>query len=125
MSAELKVSISASLTKGTYKDSFQPAQISVDVATQAAASGVQNIGTAEEDLVIGDVGSTGGWVFLQNLDAANYITYGPKSGGAMVAFGKILAGEFAAFRVVTGTSTPIRLQANTAACNLKFWVIAN
>ena len=75
-----------------------------------------SVGTSEEDLSVGDVGTVG-WLFLRNLDSSNYVVFGPKSGGAMVAFGRLKAGEVAALRVSSGVT--LRWQANTAAVKVQ------
>lgn len=91
--------------------------------TQAAIGGhgpVLSIGTSEEDFPVGDV-TVLGWLYLKNLDSTNYVTYGPKSGGAMVAFGRLEAGESALLRLEPGIT--IRGLANTAACKVKMLLL--
>ena len=50
---------------------------------------------------------------MRNLDATNYVQYGPKSSGSMVAVGRIEAGEIHAFRLEPGIT--LRWVANTSA----------
>lgn len=112
MANEITVNIYGACTNGKYSTEFKPGQLQFTQTTQGAQSGIVSVGTSEEDMGVGDV-ATNGWLFIRNLDTANYVVYGPKSGGAMVAFGRIRAGEVAAFRLSAGVT--LRWQANTAA----------
>ena len=56
---------------------------------------------------------------IVNTDSTNYVQYGPKSGGAMVPFNKILAGQSHG-PMYLDDSVTIRAKANTAAVRLKF-----
>lgn len=82
--------------------------------------GMVSIGTSEEDIVTTDI-STLGWCFIKNLDPTNFIKYGPKSGGSMIEFGKLKAGEAAVFRLMTGIT--IRAVADTAACKVQILIL--
>lgn len=86
---------------GNLKAAFQPGVLQVDQAVGVIYGPVVIVGTSEEDLLIGDI-ATLGYVFLRNLDAANFVTYGPKSGGSMIPFGRIKAGEIAMLRLEPG-----------------------
>lgn len=116
MANELQLAISATLTNGYLSEVFNPGTIQVTQTTLGSYAPVVSVGTSEEDMLAGDVGTLG-YLFIRNLDAANYVTYGPKSGGAMVAFGRIKAGEAAAIRLEPGIT--LRWQANTAAVKVK------
>lgn len=116
MANELKVNVGATLTNGSLKETFAPGTQSITQTTQGSHAPTVSVGTSEEDLSVGDVGTLG-WLFLTNLDSTNYVTYGPKSGGSMVAFGRIRAGESVALRLEPGIT--LRLQANTGACKVK------
>lgn len=120
MADELKVTIQATLTNGYLKESINPGQQSLTQAAVGSHCPVVSVGTSEEDLSTGDI-STLGWLFITNLDTANYVTYGPKSGGSMVAFGRIESGETHAVRLSPGIT--LRWQANTAAVKVKVWVL--
>lgn len=113
MSNTLSINVSVTATLGGFRDTFSPGAITVVPSTVGAHCPIVTVGTSEEDLDVGDVGaSTQGYIVLQNLDAANYVTYGPKSGGAMVAMGRIKAGEVAILRLEP--SAVLRWAANTA-----------
>lgn len=114
MADELKIAVQANLANGFFKDQFNPGQISI---TQNAIGGhrpVVSVGTSEEDLTVGDVGVLG-WLILRSLEPAggNYVQWGPKSGGSMVAVGRLKPGEVAALRLEPGIT--LRWVANTAA----------
>lgn len=65
--------------------------------------------------------ATPGFLFLQNLDATNYVTYGILSGGVLYALGKIEAGEMAFFRMNPGIT--FAMLANTAAVNINYLLL--
>lgn len=80
------------------------------------ASGVQTIGAgAEETLSLGDVTSVG-LVIIKNMDDTNYVDYGSVT--AQRGF-KCIAGAFA---VVQPVNNNIFIKANTAACNVRYWI---
>lgn len=116
MANELKISLSATLNNGFLQESFSPGSLSVDQAVRGSHASTVSVGTSEEDLPVGDV-ATLGYLFLRNIDTTNYVTYGPKSGGSMVAFGRIRAGEVAMIRLEPGIT--LRWIANTAAVKVK------
>lgn len=88
-----------------------------DQATAGGANpGTVNVGTSEEAISLGDI-TTNGWALIKNLDSTNYVTWGPESGGAMVALGRLEAGEVALLRL-TPSALTLRMQANTAACDV-------
>lgn len=66
--------------------------------------------TGEEDLGLGDL-STPGVFAVKNLTVApstTYVRYGPKSGGSMVPFGKLLAGQTHLVYLATGVTVRVR-----------------
>lgn len=119
MANELSLTISLSevknniTTERSFSDQF-------DVAGDALISAVQNIGTADETLSLGDVSAIG-FIFLRNADATNYVEIGYTSG---TYFGKLLAGEYCVLRAGAGL-TAIHAKANTAAINLDYVVFSN
>jgi len=121
MSNEIKIRLSATLDNGSLHDSVTGlGQVNVDQANPGRGGHLQTIGTSEEDIDLGDI-SVAGYCFLRNTDAMNFVTYGPKSGGSMVDFGKLKPGEPAFLRLAP--SLIIRAQADTAAVKLdvKVW----
>lgn len=114
MADELKLTLQASLVNGYFKDTFAPGQIAI---TQNAIGGhrpIVIVGTGEEDLSVGDV-TTNGWLLIRSLEPAggNYVQFGPKSGGSMVAVGRLKPGEIACLRLEPGVT--LRWVANTAS----------
>ena len=121
MANEIKINISATLLNGFQKDQFNPGQISVDQAAEGRGGHVQTIGTSQEVVDFGDIG-TSGYIMLRNLDDTNYVRYGPTSDAATIElFGKLKPGEVACFRLEPGIV--MRAQANVASVKLdvKLW----
>lgn len=115
MADEIRVSASFNISKGNFKQNFPLGPVVDDqTGTGGGAPGTVSIGTSEEDISFGDI--VPGYVIIQNNDATNYVTYGPKSAGAMVLFGRINPGQFAIFYL--GSGVTIRAIANTAAVEL-------
>jgi hypothetical protein len=115
------VSLTVILNNGGLKDTVQDSA-QFTQTTVGAHRPVLSIGTAEEDLPVGDVG-TNGYAYLKNLDSTNYVTYGPKSAGAMVALGRLKPGEFVWLRVEPAVI--LRAIANTAAVKVDFRLYEN
>jgi len=116
MASELTLQIKASYTKGGAAFS-RTLNKTLDVSGTALQHAVQNIGTAEETLGLGDVTPAGYAVFL-NLDASNYVELGKATGVYVL---KLKAGEFALMRLDTWST--IYAKANTAAVNLEYWLL--
>ena len=111
-----RIDLQRALTKGKHKESFAPAQLKVDQTGIGAHASVVTVGSvAEDDILIGDI-TTEGWLFLENLDPVNFVTYGPND-TTMTAFGRIEAGEFACLRLEPGVT--LRAQADTAPVQIK------
>jgi hypothetical protein len=91
---------------------------SLTVTGNSIVQAVQNIGTADETLALGDI-STIGYVFFHNLDGTNYIQIG--SDGALYPL-KLKAGEWALLR---WNAAAIHAKANTAACDLEYIVVSD
>jgi len=116
------ITVNASLTvaNGNFTARYTSGALQIDqVIAGGGAPGFVNIGTSEETVSFGDI-TTPGYVFIRNLDDTNYVTLGPDSTG-MVAAIKLKAGEVALFR--TDDSATWKAQANTAACDLSFYVL--
>jgi len=122
MSNEITVRFSGRVLNGNMDESFGPGQVQIDQSVQGRGGHVQEIGTTEEALDFGDIGigtiNVEGYLYIRNLDASNYITYGPQVGtGSMEVVGKLKAGgEFAWLRLYPGVV--ILAKADTAACKL-------
>lgn len=122
MANEIQTTLNVAVVNGNFRQTFAPGTIQITQAAQGAHSPIVSVGTSEEDLTTGDVGTLG-VLCLRNLDTTNYVQWGPKSGGAMVAIGRIKAGEVAFLRLEPGIT--IRWIANTAACKVQVMLLEN
>jgi hypothetical protein len=124
MANEIKVTASISVTNGTLIfPAVGAAQQSITQSTLGGGGpGYLSIGTSEEAITFTDVGTLG-WCWIKNLDATNFVKWGPESAGAMVAVGKLKAGESCVFRLMTGVT--LRMQADTAACKVQIHCFEN
>lgn len=124
MADEIKIRLNILVETGSFTWSFNPGQISVDQAAGGRAGNVQSIGTTEE-AIDGLANLTAyGYAVLRNLDATNYIDFGPEddtSAGAMIPLGRLKAGEFACLRLTPGVALMAR--ASAAACLLDVTVL--
>lgn len=121
MANEIQLTTKLILANGYYSEKFDPGTINITQTTIGGYGAVVSVGSgAEEDLLFGDV-ATPTFVALRNLDTTNYVTYGPKSAGVMVLFGKIMPGHTAIFYL--GASVTLRWIANTATCKVKVLVL--
>ena len=103
MADEIKVTISATITNGFFKDTFSPGQDSITQVVAGGHSSVMSVSTTAENISFGDV-ATPGYAFFQNIDATNYVHIGIASTGGINAFCKLLAGECATLRLTTGST---------------------
>lgn len=114
MANELNLSMSLSFSKGGAKvDRSEGVQ--VDVTGDAYTSNVQEVGTSEEVILEGTDLGTPGYVFIKNLDDANYVEVGLTASYPV----KLKAEEVALFRA----NGAIYAKANTAACNVETVII--
>lgn len=111
MAGTIVASLACAVVNGKFvADPNVPTVSIVQSAVGGGNPGTVSITTSEGDITIGL--TTPGFTIIQNLDDTNYFEYGPKSGGAMVVFGKLKPGEFAVHRF--GASVILRCKANTA-----------
>lgn len=80
---------------------------------------VQQIGTSEEALGLGELASLG-YCMIKNLDATNYVEIKTATSGT--AFLKLKPGECALFRFGSGVTAPFA-QANTAAVSIEIMIV--
>lgn len=121
MADEITITNSASLSNGTYKDQLTfGGTFRIDQSSAGSAGGIRAIGTSAENLTMTDI-STPGILYVKNLDATNFVEIGVDNTG-FVAMAKLEPGDPPAqFRVAD--STTIQLKADTASCNIQFWVM--
>lgn len=104
------------LTYANGNDSFNltPITQQQDVAATPRVQGVQDIGTTEEAIALGDVASDGGAFYARNLDATNFVEIG-LTGSYVI---KLKPGEFCFLSGVSDKDLYAR--ANTAAVKLAY-----
>ncbi len=94
---------------------------SVQAADSHVVSLVANTDTA---ITIAAAVGTYGWSWFQNLDATNYVQWGPTVAGAIAIIGRMNPGEPAGpFRLEPGIV--LRMQAHTGACKVQVFVLAD
>lgn len=120
MADEITIAATVTVANGGFRQTFNPGNVVIDQTTLGNLSGVVVVGTSEEDMSIGDV-ATLGLLCLNNLDATNYVTWGPKSSGSMVALGRIEPGEIAILRLEPGIT--LRWKANTASVRVQMMLL--
>lgn len=113
MADEITIQTSLSVRKSELVFAYDSGRYTVDMAgTGGPSPGYVTIGTTEESIAFGELG-TQGWLMLKNLDTANYVRWGFATG---VYGGRCEAGETALFRLNPGST--LYLIANTAACKM-------
>ncbi len=117
MANELRFDLSGSLTNGNLSGNFR-ATFNADQTTAGWMQFQRTVTQAAEiDITFADI-TTNGWLFIRNLDATNYVKWGPKS-GTMVEMGRIYPGKTAGpFFVAPGVV--LRMVANVADCKCQF-----
>lgn len=120
MSNEITLLSGLSVANGNDREELKtgPNIVYANQTTPGSTKPTQLIGTSEEDIVLTDI-TTPGWVEILNLDSTNYCQLGPKSGGSMIPFLKLLPGKTAG-PFYLDDSVTMRAKANTAAVRLKF-----
>lgn len=119
MANEITLSVSLAFAKGNVPStSLVKNQAQVTVSGSNCIHDTQVIGTSEEAIVLGEIG-TPGYCMMHNCDATNYITIRPATGVTTGSI-KLKAGEWALFRFATAAPFAI---ANTGSCVLEKFLI--
>ena len=105
----------SSIVNGLYSEDVTRNWVLSQASEGGGNPGFVSIGTSEEDIAFGDV--TPRFIMIENLDATNFVKYGPKSGGSMVLLGRVSPGGMAPFEL--GAGVTLRMVADTAACNVR------
>lgn len=123
MANELSFTLGALLSNGNLVDSI-PTFINRITQTNAELLNktVSVVHTAEADLDTTGI-TTLGYVYLRNVSTVNFVKYGPKSGGVMVALGRLNPGEWALIRLEPGIT--LRWIADTATVKLQVRLYGN
>jgi len=120
MAAELTKTVALSFAKGNVAaHSFSEASKTVTVSGTDYIHTTQNVGTAEEALGLGDLGSLG-WAMFKNLDSTNFVSIKTATSG--VAFTKLKAGESCVFRFGSGVTAPFVI-ADTAPVAIEYMIV--
>lgn len=114
MADELSLVVSVAFNKGGISTQ-RSESLSVDVAGDAFTHQVQAIPTSNTALLEGVAIGTPGYIFIKNLDSTNYVEVGITGQYCI----KLLAGEIALFRATAA----IFALANSATCNVEYWMI--
>lgn len=121
MASELTLSASVTYADNEGADeSLSVADLLATVSAKRYTKLKQNVGTAEEAVVLGEV-TAPGWAMFINRDASNFVNLKVATSGAV--FAKLKPGEFALLRLGSGAQAPFA-QADTAACQLETILIA-
>lgn len=112
MADEITLTFGLAVSNGAFRDSVPIMTSRYTQSDLGAYSAIVSVATSESDMAVGAV-TTPGWLFLLNLDAAHFVTWGPKASGAMVACGKLAAGACA--WVQLDPAMTLRWKADTAA----------
>lgn len=118
LTINIRVEYSKSGTEITWPDAAKQTH-TITVTGTRFLHNRQAIGTSEEAIDLGDL-STGGWFFGVNRDATNYLEI--RAGTALTDLVKLKAGEVCMFRISADASAPFAI-ANTAACDLEYWLL--
>lgn len=78
-----------------------------------------SIGTTEESFTLSEL-TTKGWLYMENLDANNYVQWGVATG--VYPF-RMEAGEPVTLRLDKATPPTLYLKANTAACQVLIYAM--
>lgn len=116
MADEYKITISGKFEKNDVKELFGYSNLTIDVTGKNYVKVTQTIGTTDETVAKGDIGTIG-HVFIRNHDATNFVTWG--------ADGTNYPGKvFAEDQAVSGfNGTDLHIKANTAACDCEVLIV--
>jgi hypothetical protein len=116
MANEISISSTLRYAKSGVSAS-QSTSFNADQAGDKYQAGVQIIGTTEEALDKGDIGTIG-YISFKNLDATNYVQMGITTGVYSI---KVLAGKGGV--IPWNSATAPLVKANTAAVELDYLMI--
>lgn len=109
MAGEIKVTAALECTKGNFKlPKFGGQQQSINqTGTGGGVPGMVEATTAGVD--VSTTGLTNiGWCYIKNIDATNFMEWGPKVTGTFHPIGKLLPGEEITFRLSPGKTLHVK-----------------
>jgi hypothetical protein len=121
VSNELTLSVTMTYKSGKIDRSVSVANLSRDVSGAVMAHVIQNVGSSEEALDLSGV-AAGGYVFMRNLDATNFISVRQATSASDLI--RLDPGDVALFRLDDDATAPFVI-ADTAACDLEFWLLSD
>ncbi|KKL17323.1 hypothetical protein LCGC14_2486730 [marine sediment metagenome] len=117
MANEATVTTSLQFAKGSVNLTLSDAASTFDVTGTRYIRGVQEVGTSEEALDMGDL-TDPGWCYMRNLDTSNFVEV--YAATAETAFMKLKAGEHCCFRLV---ATAPFVKADTGSIDLEYMIV--
>jgi len=123
MADELTLNSSISFSKSGRNPS-RSKQIKVDVTGEKFVHGEAEIGTSPEDLsaFLAELGTLG-YAWFYNHDATNYIQIGHHNGGSPVYFARLKPGELIGPIRLDISASNLKFLANTAGCDLEYFIV--
>lgn len=119
MANEITISVSIAVSKNGLSEDLAFTGNLVTLTGSNWMKNIQSVGTSEEAILLGDVG-TPGFMIVKNLDATNFVSIRSGTGAANTV--KIKAGEVALFR--HSGSAPFAI-ADTGACRIQYLLLEN
>jgi hypothetical protein len=120
MAAEITISASLELDNGVIQEALSRSGLRFDQTGVKYQKHVQNIGTSEEAIDLGEVTSLG-YCLAINLDNTNYVELRSATGAGNDIIKLPAKGGLALFHWGSDVSAPFAV-ANTAACNVAFLI---
>src|SRR4051794_16722041 len=118
MADEISAFVKLAAIKGSLSMGRQ-LDLTANMAGSVYQGGVQTIGTTQEAIDIGDVGTAGLSLFI-NADDTHYVEIGLVVSATFYPLAKLKPGEPAFFRLGTNT---FYAKANTASVNLEKYIL--
>jgi hypothetical protein len=119
MANEITVSLSLEFSKGGSSDKMRKMGQQFTLSGTDYIHKTQIVGTSEEAIVIGEIG-TPGWCFFRNLDDTNYVSIRAATGATSTV--ELKAGESCCFRLARGATAPFAI-ANTSSVTIEYLIL--
>jgi hypothetical protein len=126
MANEITLQVNMSVAKGSLRYTFNPPTANITLLGNAAAGGVQNIGTSTEALLLVDV-TTRGMANFVNLSTGTKVQLGTWDGTTYHPFQQLNAGEPAVLRLSASSGTsPVAkvIEPTNGTANIQWQVFA-
>lgn len=114
MANEITFTHRLQLENGLLKEDLNPGRIQITQATKTIYKAVHTIGTTEESVTYAEL-TTPGIAYLYNLDATNYVQWGPAT---TVYAGRLKPAGIPAVFNLDNAVTTLYFKANTASCRV-------